>query len=330
MPTVRYNNYLEINPAFESVVDINAAGNLSALQATATIIRQKGYGLVNNLETFKAWVGDVIDGNHLSKSGIFFIWDEFTEYVAHSDDHTVMQQISEFCKEKPLFMLYVVHRSQEMVDSMGKDRYQMITNRFHQVEFHVSPDAAFDLIAGSINTRNGMEETWKEDRKAVIKRIQPFLPDMSGLDDKISERAGTENIASIVGMAVALKKNCDDLIKNQAYLKELEEVFLVSIEKAGLRFVRNGGNYTLPGLLSLSFPGFSGEAILHRMDLMGICISTGSACDSVNTEISHVLKAIKLDDELARGTIRISLGKHNTINDVEAIANALVKITRKD
>ena len=71
---------------------------------------------------------------------------------------------------------------------MGKDRYQMITNRFHQVEFHVSPDAAFDLIAGSINTRNGMKETWEEDRKAVIKRIQPFLPDMSGLDDKISEQ----------------------------------------------------------------------------------------------------------------------------------------------
>lgn len=165
-----------------------AGGNLSALQATATVIRQKGYGLVNNLETFKAWIADVIDGNQLSKSGIFFIWDEFTEYVAHSDDHTVMQQISEFCKEKPLFMLYVVHRSEEMLDSMGKDRYQMITNRFHQVEFHVSADAAFDLIAGSINTRNGMEAQWREDRKAVIKRIKPFLPDMSGLDDKISEQ----------------------------------------------------------------------------------------------------------------------------------------------
>ena len=163
-------------------------GNLSALQATATVIRQKGYGLVNNLETFKAWVGDIIDGNELSKSGIFFIWDEFTEYVVHSDDHTVMQQISEFCKEKPLFMLYVVHRSQEMVDSMGKDRYQMITNRFHQVEFHVSSDAAFDLIAGSINTRIGMEDKWREDRKTVIRCIQPFLPDMSGLDDKISEQ----------------------------------------------------------------------------------------------------------------------------------------------
>lgn len=164
------------------------SGDLSALKAVATVVRQKGYGLVNNLKTFKDWVGDVIDGNNLSKSGIFFIWDEFTEYVTNSDDHTVMQQISEFCKEKPLFMLYIVHRSQEMVDSMGKDRYQMITNRFHQVEFHVSPDAAFDLIAGSITTRNGMEGIWKEDKTRVIKLIQPFLPDMSGIDDKISEQ----------------------------------------------------------------------------------------------------------------------------------------------
>lgn len=163
------------------------AGNLAAIQAAAAVIRQRG-GLINNLETFKAWIAEVIDDNGLSKSGIFFIWDEFTEYVAHSDDHTVMQQISEFCKEKPLFMLYVVHRSQEMVDSMGKDRYQMITNRFHQTEFHVSADAAFDLIAGSIHVRNGMDENWKEDRRAVIRRIQPFLPDMSGLDDKISEQ----------------------------------------------------------------------------------------------------------------------------------------------
>lgn len=161
-------------------------GNLKAIQAAAAVIRRRG-GLINNLDTFKAWIADVIESKGLSKSGIFFIWDEFTEYVAHSDDHTVMQQISEFCKVQPLFMLYVVHRSQEMVDSMGKDRYQMITNRFHQTEFHVSADAAFDLIAGSINVRNGMSETWKEDRKAVINRIQPSLPDMSGLDDKISE-----------------------------------------------------------------------------------------------------------------------------------------------
>ncbi|MDY5773525.1 MAG: cysteine desulfurase family protein [Bacteroidaceae bacterium] len=187
-------------------------------------------------------------------------------------------------------------------------------------------DLGVDLLSASAHKFNGPKGIGFLYRRDGL----DFPPYMDGGAQEKHLRAGTENIASIVGMAVALKKNCDDLIKNQAYLKELEEVLLVSIEKAGLRFVRNGGNYTLPGLLSLSFPGFSGEAILHRMDLMGICISTGSACDSVNTEISHVLKAIKLDEELARGTIRISLGKHNTINDVEAIANALVKITRKD
>ncbi len=88
-------------------------GNLKAIQAAAAVIRRRG-GLINNLDTFKAWIADVIESNGLSKSGIFFIWDEFTEYVAHSDDHTVMQQISEFCKVQPLFMLYVVHRSQEI------------------------------------------------------------------------------------------------------------------------------------------------------------------------------------------------------------------------
>ena len=68
------------------------------------------------------------------------------------------------------------------------------------------------------------------------------------------------------------------------------------------------------------------EAILHRMDLMGISISTGSACDSVNTEISHVLKAIHLDENYAKGTIRISLGKNNTDTDIDKIATALSKI----
>ena len=83
---------------------------------------------------------------------------------------------------------------------------------------------------------------------------------------------------------------------------------------------------TLPGLLSLSFPGKDGEAILHRMDLMGISISTGSACDSVNTEISHVLQAIRLNEDYAKGTIRISLGKYNTEEEVNIIAASLIKI----
>ena len=191
---INWENVLEsttLGDDYDSVEELRSkldSGDLKALQRTAAIIRQRGWGLVDNLETFKAWIAEVIDANNLNKSGIFFIWDEFTEYVNHSDDHTVMQQISEFCKVKPFFMLYVVHRSDEMVDSMGKDRYQMITNRFHTAEFHISADASYDLIANSFSTRANMDEYWKEERKAVVKEIKPFLPDMAGLDDKISEQ----------------------------------------------------------------------------------------------------------------------------------------------
>lgn len=176
---------------YASVEDLQEAidaGDLTALQRTAAVIRQFNWGLVDSLDTFKKWISTVIENNNLSQSGIFFIWDEFTEYVANSDDQTLLQQLSEFCKVKPFFMLFVVHRTSEMVERITPERYQLITHRFHQVEFHISADAAFDLIAGSINIRNGMVEHWREERKPVLKNIQPFLPDMSGLDDKISEQ----------------------------------------------------------------------------------------------------------------------------------------------
>jgi cysteine desulfurase len=139
-------------------------------------------------------------------------------------------------------------------------------------------------------------------------------------------RAGTENVASIVGMAVALKNNCEELDQNRKHLLALENALLTKLDQSGIYYQRNGGDRVLPGLLSLSFPGSSGERLLHRMDLLGICISTGSACDSKRTEISHVLKAIGLDDKAALGTIRISLGKYNDMKEVNEIADMLIRI----
>ena len=156
-----------------------------------------------------------------------------------------------------------------------------------------------------------------------------LIPYMDGGAQENRRRAGTENIAAIVGMAVALKHNCDSLEENKSHILSLEKQLLGSLAATGISFIRNGGENTLPGLVSLSFPGCSGEAILHRVDLAGICISTGSACDSVNTEISHVLRAIRLDAEYAKGTVRISLGKHNTAEDVEKSVAALVRATGK-
>lgn len=153
-----------------------------------------------------------------------------------------------------------------------------------------------------------------------------LLPYADGGAQEHGLRAGTENIASIVGMAIALKNNIESLHSNQEHIVNLEKLLLKRMDECGLPYVRNGGGSILPGVVSLSFDGKNGEAILHRMDLMGISISTGSACDSKITDISHVLKAIHLPNNLAKGTVRISLGKNNTEEDIEAIVTALRKI----
>jgi cysteine desulfurase len=128
-------------------------------------------------------------------------------------------------------------------------------------------------------------------------------------------------------MAEALKTNYDHIVENKRHLASLEQELLNGI--SDLDFIRNGAESHVPGNISLSFKNADGEAILHRLDLMGICISTGSACDSNNTQISHVIKAIRVPPEYAKGTIRISLGKDNTKEDVDSIAACLTKILRK-
>ena len=78
--------------------------------------------------------------------------------------------------------------------------------------------------------------------------------------------------------------------------------------------------------LSVSFKSADGERLLHRLDLMGICVSTGAACDSVNTRVSHVLQAIGTAEEYVEGTIRISLSSTNTFMEVNTIGDSLLKI----
>lgn len=183
-------------------------------------------------------------------------------------------------------------------------------------------ELGIDMLSASAHKFNGP----KGIGFLYIRKGVELMQYIDGGSQESGHRAGTENIASIVGMATALKNNCDKLEYNQRHILTLEKQLLYGLDEVGLKYLRNGGANTLPGLISLSFSGADGEAILHRMDLMGISISTGSACNSVNTEISHVLKVISLDESLAKGTIRISLGKDNTKEDVRAIITALAKI----
>lgn len=152
-------------------------------------------------------------------------------------------------------------------------------------------------------------------------------PHNNGGSQERGMRAGTENVAGIVGMATALAKNCTLMEETSKKLLEMEKTLIEYLTASDIDFIRNGASGPhLPGLLSLSFPGFEGEMLLHRLDLMGICVATGAACDSKETQISHVLNAINLDEIYARGTIRISLGRDNTLSDVEMITKKIIKI----
>lgn len=141
-------------------------------------------------------------------------------------------------------------------------------------------------------------------------------------------RAGTENIAGIVGMAVALESATNIIASETHRLSEIRTLMIEKLKAADIDFLANGGNSVYPGTISLSFKGADGEKMLHRLDLQGIYVSTGSACDSVHAQISHVIRAINVPEEYAKGTIRLSFGRHNTADDVDVIVAAITKILR--
>lgn len=186
-------------------------------------------------------------------------------------------------------------------------------------------DLKIDMLSSSAHKFNGP----KGIGFLYIKKGITMLPYMEGGTQEFGMRAGTENVASIVGMATALAKSVAAINYNREYLSKLEQMILHRLYVSGVDFIRNGAEPYAPGNLSLSFKEFEGEMLLHRLDLMGIMVSTGSACDSRNTQISHVLKAIEADEKYALGTIRISLGRDNTDDEAIKIADAVISILKK-
>lgn len=181
-----------------------------------------------------------------------------------------------------------------------------------------------DMLSASAHKFNGP----KGIGFLYVRKGTSITPLLNGGSQENNYRAGTENVAAIIGMAVALQKNCEQMPENIEHISNLENLLLSGLETSKIKFIRNGAGSQIPGNLSLSFPGYEGEAILHRLDLMGIQVSTGSACDSVDTQISHVLESILVDKKTALGTIRISLGKDNTTEDIEKMVAALSRIIK--
>ena len=152
-------------------------------------------------------------------------------------------------------------------------------------------------------------------------------PLMLGGQQQNRMRAGTENVPGIVGMTAALSNNILNLSSNQKHLYDLENAFLSTLSDYSLDYRLNSNSSSkLPGLISISFNGISGESLADILSLKHAYVSTGAACDSKNTQISHVLAAIGLDHKYAKGTIRVSFGINNTVNEATSLAKMIAGV----
>jgi cysteine desulfurase len=153
---------------------------------------------------------------------------------------------------------------------------------------------------------------------------------MDGGDQEMHNRAGTENVAGIVGMAAALGNNLLKLNDNMSHLLELQK-YTISRLNAKIPTMRINGNVThrLPGNVNISLRNANGEGLLHMLDLNGICVSAGSACNSNENEVSHVIRAINVPEEYAEGTLRITYGKENTLEQADKIVETIVRLYEK-
>lgn len=165
-----------------------------------------------------------------------------------------------------------------------------------------------------------------------VKNGAPITPFVHGGHQEKGYRAGTYNNQAIIGLGKAAELARINLKDEHDRLWKLREMLRKGIEERIPNVVVNGTNEEekcLPGTLNISFPSAEGESILLYLDMEGIEVSTGSACASGSLEPSYVLLASGLDVELAHGSIRFSLGRYNTEEDIEYTLEKLPPIIKK-
>lgn len=153
---------------------------------------------------------------------------------------------------------------------------------------------------------------------------------INGGHQERNKRAGTENVAGIVGLAKAMELAYRDLEDHNKKIKELRDYYVEQI-KEKIPYIKINGDMEkrLPGNSNISFRFIEGESLLLNLDLKGICASSGSACTSGSLDPSHVLLAIGLPHEIAHGSLRISIGKYNTKEEIDYVVENLVEIVSR-
>jgi cysteine desulfurase len=227
------------------------------------------------------------------------------------------------------------------IKEIGKLIKKINKNKKHQIYFHTDAvqaanwldcnveELGVDLLTLSAHKIYGPKGVGV----LYIKENTPFLPLTTGGDQEWKMRAGTENVAGIVGMGEAIKqiKNQKSQLKTGPSLAEkidklrdkLVADVLIKISGSRANGPKNSED-KLPNIANFSFKGVEGEAIILSLDQEGIAVSTGSACTSLALMPSHVLIAMGLSDPEAHSSLRVSLGRQTTLQEINYFIKILI------
>ncbi len=203
--------------------------------------------------------------------------------------------------------------------------------RAHNVLFHtdavqaVGP-LAIDVQAENIDYLSASSHKFHGPKGVGFLYARKGVPLTSLIDGGAQERgrrAGTENVPGIVGMAAALKETVAERESENARLTVLRDRLIAGLSEIPHSALNGDAEKRLPGNVNFCFEGIEGESLLLLLDEKGISASSGSACTSGSLDPSHVLLAIGRIHDVAHGSLRLSLGRENTPEDVEYIIPAV-------
>lgn len=197
--------------------------------------------------------------------------------------------------------------------------------REHGVLFHTDAVQAFGNIAVSLENIDMLSLSAHKFHgpKGVgllyVRRGCELLSLINGGAQEKGRRAGTENLPGIVGMAAAMKDAAENLAEKSRNLTAKRNYIISELKKIPHSVLNGDEENRLPGNINMCFEGIDGEPLILMLDLRGIEASSGSACTSGSLEPSHVLRAIGRNPEIARGSLRLSIGEDITDDDARSI-----------
>ena len=214
-----------------------------------------------------------------------------------------IKEIGEFCRARKIpFHTDAVQAAGHMpinVQEMNIDLLSMSGHKFH------APKGV-----GVLYAKTGM----------------PLFNIIEGGAQERGKRAGTENIPGIVALAAALKESVDNMEANTAKIIPMRDKLFAELSKIPHSKINGSLEHHVPGTVHMCFEGIEGESLLLLLDAKGVCASSGSACTSGSLDPSHVLLSLGLPHEVAHGSLRLSIGEYNTMEEIDHIIKVVPEV----